>query len=194
MSQDNVTFIKCSNSEIIMVCASVLRRWDYGGCKEWMDGDTELTVYTKNCVPDGQISMISALFPNDIIIGSYRYEGEEWSKLYTCEYRGGKERLVRIEPGYLHIPICLGNKKDEDGIFNKASAYYLRLDKLKKDEKYDIDEVGCTFEYDGADGTKYRVETKKLRDCIAFNIFRSMDRGKWEEIHNGGFPESMCSP
>jgi hypothetical protein len=78
--------------------------------------------------------------------------------------------------------------EDDDAIKKKAEAFCRRLDTKETDKDGNLfinwfdEEVCYKFEYDGADGTKYKIEATKERSNISFKVYEGHIRYDWQEI------------
>ena len=182
------TELKCSNPEVVKAFATALEEMDYNGTKSWKDGDTKIQVHTRNSVPHNKVKEISNQFPDDVINCRYSFESEQFSEVHTVEYRNGEDKEVGIEPGYMSSLIPLDNENDRDAIHDKAVAFCRRLDtsETDKDGKMSLnwfkEEVCYKFEYDGADGKKYRIEATKCQAQIDFKVFEGLVKYDWREV------------
>jgi len=193
MSNSACTTLKCSNAEVVKKCIEAMNNNETPFLKDTIaceDGGTVCHAVTAWDYPCEKIKAVSREFPNDVITCRYSNEGDWYSQIHIVEYRNGNEKIVDIEPGYTsgHIPLI--DEKDRDAIIKKATAYCRKLDTTRTDNdgKMFIDwfkeKVCFTFEHDGADGKKYRVEaTKNLHD-LGFKIFEGHVKHDWREITN----------
>ncbi|MFZ2399635.1 MAG: hypothetical protein WAW31_13345 [Smithella sp.] len=189
MSNWNSTVLECSNSEVVKACATAIRDSDRNDMNGWKDGDTTLCAKTANGIPHDKVIEISKQVPNDIIICRYSFEHDMFSQIHTLEYSNGAYKEVNLEPGYMSGHIPLNNDNDRDAIIEKATAFCRKLDTTETDKDGNLfinwfDEKVCyTFEYDGADGKKYRVEaTKEMRHGINFKVYEGHVKYDWKEV------------
>jgi hypothetical protein len=188
MSSVDTTHVECNNHNVItaLVAAVRSRGIDYTGCKEWKDGDKEIIISTVHYTL-GIVQIISEQFPDETITCEHYYESTPY-ELYKVEYLNGKSKSYDLQPCYFPNIIHLDNENDCEGILKKAVSFCRRLDTTEKHKdgilfiNWFSDEVCFKFEYDGADGTKYRVEATKQYHHIDIKVFEGRVKYDWWEI------------
>lgn len=186
-----ITALKCRNPEVIKACASALKNSDRNGCNGWKEGDTELYAETENDAPDEKIQEISKQYADATIKCWYGYEGDNILEVQRVEYHAGRKRvLVGGNDMCDFVPfaaIPLDDIKDRDAICEKAVAFCHRLDRIKKKHgelfiEFFMEEVRYTFEHDGMDGKRYRIEATKDGSQIRFKVFEGLVKYDWREV------------
>ncbi len=192
------TELKCSNTEAVNACVMAINSESKPFVRDYLDykeGDTELFAVTAWGVPDEKIKEVSKQFPNDVITCRYSFEHDWYSDVHIVDYRNGAEKEVNIKPGYMTGHIFLNSEKDRDAIIEKAIAFCRKLDTTETNKDGELfinwlaEKVCYTFEHNGADGKKYRVEaTKEMRNVIDFKVYEGHIKYDWREIRKEEIP------
>lgn len=198
MANYDNTELKCSNTEAVKACVMAINSERKPYVRDYLDykaGDKELFAVTAWGVPHEKIKEVSKQFPNDVITCRYSFEHDWFSEVQIVEYRNGDEKEVGIEQGYMTGQIFLDNENDRDAIIKKAIAFCRKLDTTEKDKDGNLfinwfaEKVCYTFEHNGADGKKYRVEaTKEKRNVIDFKVYEGHVKYDWREVQKENLP------
>jgi len=196
MADHATTVFECSNPEVVKIFAQpYLLDLEVS---DWKDGDTKYILHTSlKSTPKERVTATSKQFPDEVITCRYSSDTDQHSEICVMEYRNGEGKQIDLEQGYMFTLIPLNSPTDREAIKNKAVAFFARLDTKETDQNGKMfinwfnEEVCYTFEYDGEDLKKYRVEATKTKNdyskkndysLIRFKVFEGHIRYDWQEI------------
>lgn len=180
--------LSCSNPEVVKACAVAFGKFCSAYGEDWKEGDTEFYTFMYDYVPREAVIEVSSCFPDDVITCRYSNGPHGYAHVHVVEYSNGEEKNVDIETDY-HFPrFQWNNIDDQKGICDKATAFFRLIDTTEIDKEGNIvinwfnDVVCYTFEYDGEDDYKMKVEATKYRNQIRLKVYEGVAKYKWLDI------------
>jgi hypothetical protein len=188
MANYNNTVFQCDSPEVLNAFKSACER--DGKNHEIFIKDNNVHLSTPWDTGHDTAAAISKQYPDEVITCFYSFEDVQYSEIYKYEYSAGESMLVDLTPNYMVQVIDCLDEVDSDAIVEKAQDFCRMLDVVEKSENGKIKinwfdaEVVFTFEHQGQNGKKYKVEAEKNYSQIYFKIFESVR--EWRLIEKPG--------